>query len=73
VAEKRGCRRVGQVTVSCIGLKISVQFEAARAEKVFIRKASGSDTNSPRLKTVLDSLRDGDALAFSRMACPARV
>ena len=73
MAQKRGCRRVGRVTVSRIGRKVSLQFEAARLEKVFIRKPSRSDTNSPRLRTVLDSLRDGDAFTFPGMAGPARV
>lgn len=66
--------KVAYVRVSTVEQNESRQIEALKKydiEKWFIEKVSGKDTNRPKLKEMLDYVREGDSIYihdFSRLA-----
>lgn len=65
---------VGYVRVSSVDQNEARQLETMKkynVEKVFSEKVSGKDTNRPKLKEMLDYVREGDTIVihdFSRLA-----
>ena len=65
---------VNYIRVSTLEQNESRQVEALKkynAEKTFLDKVSGKDTNRPQLKTMLEFVREGDTVVvheFSRLA-----
>ena len=65
---------VGYVRVSTVEQNEARQLETMKkynVEKVFSEKVSGKDTNRPKLKEMLDYVREGDTIVihdFSRLA-----
>ena len=49
-----------------------VALKQAGAEKIFLDKLSGKDTNRPQLKSMLDYVREGDTLIISEYSRLAR-
>lgn len=72
VAMKRGGKRIGYVRVSSTDQNEGRQLEGLDADKVFIDKLSGKDTQRPQLRAALDYLRDGDVLLVHSMDRLAR-
>lgn len=70
--------RVSYIRVSSIQQNYARQIEAMKdynIEKMFIEKISGKDTNRPKLKEMLDFVREGDIIYihdFSRLARSTR-
>lgn len=65
---------VQYIRVSTVEQNEARQIEALKkynAEKTFLEKVSGKDTNRPQLKAMLDFVREGDTIViheFSRLA-----
>lgn len=65
---------IGYVRVSTVQQNIERQLETMRkynCEKIFTDKATGRNTNRPKLQELLDYVRSGDTVVvhdFSRMA-----
>jgi len=65
-------KRVGYVRVSSAEQNTERQLEGVEIDKVYTDKASGKDTNRPKLTEVIDYLRDGDTLIVHSMDRLAR-
>jgi len=60
--------KIGYVRVSTLEQKTERQEVALQdlgVEKLFIDKASGSSTDRPELKKMIDYVRDGDTVSLS--------
>ncbi|ENB9511178.1 TPA: resolvase [Acinetobacter baumannii] len=53
---------VGYIRVSTVDQNTDRQLDGIHLDKVFIDKASGSNRNRPRLKDMLEYLREGDTV-----------
>jgi DNA invertase Pin-like site-specific DNA recombinase len=62
VAAKRGGKRVGYIRVSSVDQNTERQLDGIHLDKTFTDKASGKDTQRPKLQLALDYLREGDVL-----------
>lgn len=69
-------QRVGYVRVSTIEQNEERQIrdlkENGKVERIFMDKASGKDTNRPKLKEMLEYVREGDTLVISEYSRLAR-
>lgn len=65
-------KRIGYVRVSSMDQNTERQLDGVELDKVFTDKASGKDTNRPKLTDAIDYLRDGDTLVVHSMDRLAR-
>jgi DNA invertase Pin-like site-specific DNA recombinase len=65
-------QRVGYIRVSSVDQNTARQLEGVDLDKVFEDKASGKDTERPKLKACLEHLREGDTLIVHSMDRLAR-
>lgn len=64
--------RVGYLRVSTLDQKTDRQLDGIQLDKKFIDKASGKDTDRPKLKEALEFVREGDTLICHSMDRLAR-
>jgi DNA invertase Pin-like site-specific DNA recombinase len=65
-------QRVGYVRVSTIDQNLDRQLEGETLDKVFSDKASAKDINRPKLKEMLEYVREGDTIVVHSMDRLAR-
>src|SRR5690348_15842367 len=65
-------QRVGYVRVSTIEQNLDRQLEGETLDKVFSDKASAKDNNRPKLKEMLEYVREGDTIVVHSMDRLAR-
>lgn len=65
-------QRIGYIRVSTLDQSTERQLDGMALDKVFTDKASGKDTNRPRLRAALDHIRAGDTLVVHSMDRLAR-
>jgi len=61
-------QRIGYVRVSSYDQNAERQLEFLDADRIFTDKASGKDTERPKLKAMLDYAREGDTIVVH---CPS--
>jgi DNA invertase Pin-like site-specific DNA recombinase len=65
-------KNLGYIRVSSFDQNPDRQLEGLKLDKVFTDKASGSDTNRPQLKAMIDFIREDDKLFIHSMDRLAR-
>ena len=65
-------QQIGYVRVSTLDQNTERQLDGLKLHRVFIDKASGKDTNRPKLQAALEYVRDGDTLYVHSMDRLAR-
>ncbi|MGE6690283.1 recombinase family protein [Stutzerimonas stutzeri] len=65
-------QRIGYIRVSTLDQNPDRQLEGVQVSKVFIDKASGTDTQRPQLEALLSYVREGDTLVVHSMDRLAR-
>lgn len=65
-------QRIGYIRVSTLDQNPDRQLEGVQVTKMFIDKASGKDTQRPRLEALLSYVREGDTLVVHSMDRLAR-
>ena len=65
-------QRIGYVRVSSLGQNTDRQLEGIQVDRTFTDKASGKDTNRPKLQELLQFAREGDTIVVHSMDRLAR-
>ena len=65
-------KKIGYVRVSSFDQNPERQLEGIELDKKFIEKASGKNTNRPKLEEMIDYVREGDVLIVHSMDRLAR-
>lgn len=65
-------QRVGYVRVSSADQNVDRQLEGLVADRLFIDRVSGKDTNRPQLQELLAYVREGDTIVVQSMCRLAR-
>ncbi len=65
-------KKIGYIRVSSLEQNPQRQLEGVTLDKVFLDKASGTDTKRPELAALLDYVRDGDQVFVHSMDRLAR-
>jgi hypothetical protein len=63
-------QRIGHIRVSSLDQNTQRQLEGIELDRIFTDKASGKDTNRPKLEELLRFLCDGDTLVVHGPARP---
>ncbi len=63
---------IGYIRVSSLLQNEEWQLESIKADKIFIDKASGKDTERPQLKLLMDYVREGDMVVVHSLDRLAR-
>jgi DNA invertase Pin-like site-specific DNA recombinase len=71
-AARKSGKRVGYIRVSSVDQNEGRQLDGLELDKVFTDKASGKDTDRPKLQAALDYVREGDVLVVHSMDRLAR-